>query len=153
MTGLTKQERRERVWDDLEESGEARFSFPPHGRIPNFAGADSAADRLAAQPEFEQAETIKINPDSPQRPVRKRALHAGKTLYMAVPRLAEEECFLELDPDRIDDIDDATTISGADEAGVQVPPDDVAPIDLVVTPERVVRVADAPKPAGLDWVH
>jgi 5-formyltetrahydrofolate cyclo-ligase len=214
---MDKQDIRECVWDDLEDSGDARFPFPPHGRIPNVAGADTAADRLAAQPEFEQAETIKINPDSPQRPVRKRALDAGKTLYMAVPRLADEECFLELDPDRIDDIDDATTISGADEAGVQVPPDDVAPIDLVVsgsvavsesgdrigkgegysdleyaillelglldhetpvattvherqlldervetaahdvtmdlvvTPERVIRVADAPKPAGLDW--
>ena len=130
---MDKQDIRECVWDDLEDSGDARFPFPPHGRIPNVAGADTAADRLAAQPEFEQAETIKINPDSPQRPVRKRALDAGKTLYMAVPRLADEECFLELDPDRIDDIDDATTISGADEAGVQVPPDDVAPIDLVVS--------------------
>jgi 5-formyltetrahydrofolate cyclo-ligase len=52
---------------------------------------------------------------------------------MAVPRLADEACFLELDPDRIEDIDHATTIGGADEVGVQVPPDDVAPIDLVVS--------------------
>lgn len=130
---MSKQQIRNRVWDDLDDSGEARFPFPPHGRIPNFAGADAAADRLAPQPAFEQADTVKINPDSPQRPIRKRALTAGKTLYMAVPRLAEEACFLELDPDRIDDIDDATTIGGADEAGVQVTPDDVAPIDLVVS--------------------
>jgi 5-formyltetrahydrofolate cyclo-ligase len=130
---MDKQARREAVWDDLEDSGEARFPFPPHGRIPNVAGAREAADRLASQPEFENAETIKINPDSPQRPVRKRALSAGKTLYMAVPRLADEKCFLELDPARIDDVDNATTISGADEEGVQVPPDEVAPIDLVVS--------------------
>jgi len=130
---MDKQAVRERVWDDLADSGEARFPFPPHGRIPNFAGADEAAERLADQPEFREAQAIKINPDSPQRPVRKRALAAGKTLYMAVPRLAEEACFVELDPDRIDDIDTATTIGGADEVGVQVPPDDVAPIDLVVS--------------------
>jgi 5-formyltetrahydrofolate cyclo-ligase len=130
---MTKQAIREQVWDDLEESGVARFPFPPHGRIPNFADASAAAERLASQPEFEHADAIKINPDSPQRPVRKHALRAGKTLYMAVPRLADEECFLELDPDRIEDIDDATTISGADEAGVQVPPGEVAPIDLVVS--------------------
>ncbi len=130
---MEKQEVRDRVWDDLEESGEARFPFPPHGRIPNFAGAKTAAERLAGEPEFRDASAIKINPDSPQQPVRRLALEAGKTLYMAVPRLSEEECFVELDPDRIDDVDDATTISGANEAGVQVPPDDVAPIDLVVS--------------------
>ena len=130
---MDKQQVREQVWDDLEDSGVARFPFPPHGRIPNVAGAEVAADRLAETPEFQRAEALKINPDSPQRPVRKRALAAGKILYMAVPRLAEEECFLELDPDRIEDIDHATTIGGADELGVQVPPDDVAPIDLVVS--------------------
>jgi len=77
---------RERIWDDLEESGEARFPFPPHGRIPNFAGASDAADRLAEQPEWKEATTIKANPDAPQLPVRRRALHEGKTVYMAVPR-------------------------------------------------------------------
>jgi len=138
---MDKERIRERVWDGLEESGDARFPFPPHGRIPNFAGADAAADRLAETPAFQRAEAIKINPDSPQRPVRKRALAAGKTLYMAVPRLADEECFLELDPDRIEDIDHATTIGGADEAGVQVPPDDVAPIDLVVSGSVAVTEA------------
>ncbi|MXR20942.1 5-formyltetrahydrofolate cyclo-ligase, partial [Halobacterium sp. PCN9] len=44
---MDKQDLRERVWDDLEDSGAARFPFPPHGRIPNFAGADDAAARLA----------------------------------------------------------------------------------------------------------
>ena len=48
---VTKQELRERVWDDLADSGEARFPFPPHGRIPNFAGASDAAALLADQPE------------------------------------------------------------------------------------------------------
>jgi 5-formyltetrahydrofolate cyclo-ligase len=138
---MGKQAIREQVWDDLEESGEARFPFPPHGRIPNFAGAGEAADRLADQPEFQRAEAVKINPDSPQRPVRKRALAAGKTLYVAVPRLAAEACFLELDPARIDDIDHATTIGGADDLGVPVTPDDVAPIDLVVSGSVAVTPA------------
>ncbi len=214
---MEKDELREQVWDGLEDTGEARFPFPPHGRIPNFAGAGAAADRLADLPVFQTADAIKINPDSPQRPVRKHALRAGKTLYMAVPRLAEEACFLELHPERIEDIDHATTIGGADELGVPVTPDEMPPIDLVVsgsvavtdagervgkgegysdleyallrelghvdgetpvattvheqqvvaaavdtgdhdvfldvviTPERTVRVADAPKPTGIDW--
>jgi len=130
---MDKQAARERVWTALEDAGEARFPFPVEGRIPNFAGAEAAAARLADRPAFADAAAIKINPDSPQRPVRRHSLEAGKTLYMAVPRLAEADCFLELDPARIEDVDDATTIGGADEHGVQVPPEDVAPIDLVVS--------------------
>jgi hypothetical protein len=52
---MHKQLLRERVWDDLEDAGVVRFPFPPHGRIPNFAGASDAADRLTAQPEFQRA--------------------------------------------------------------------------------------------------
>jgi hypothetical protein len=34
------------VWDRLGADGMARFRFPPHGRIPNFAGAEVTAARL-----------------------------------------------------------------------------------------------------------
>ncbi|GAB7012519.1 5-formyltetrahydrofolate cyclo-ligase [Halolamina salina] len=130
---MEKQALRERVWDELEASGEARFPFPPHGRIPNFAGAEQAAERLASTDEWAAADTIKSNPDSPQRPVRRRALEAGKVVYMAVPRLADEDCFLRLDPAAIDDIDHATTIGGSSELGVQVGPEEMEPIDLIVS--------------------
>ncbi len=43
------------------------------------------------------AATLKANPDSPQWPVRQRALEDGKLLFMAVPRLAEPEPFFLLD--------------------------------------------------------
>ncbi|WP_126662808.1 5-formyltetrahydrofolate cyclo-ligase [Haloterrigena salifodinae] len=131
--GVDKETIRECVWDDLEESGEARFPFPPHGRIPNFAGADDAAERLAEQPEWRDATTIKANPDAPQLPVRRAALRAGKTVYMAVPRLADEKCFLKLDPDELSDYDAATTVSGSSEHGEQVGPDAVEEIDLIVS--------------------
>ncbi|WP_137289530.1 5-formyltetrahydrofolate cyclo-ligase [Natronorubrum halophilum] len=124
---------RERVWDDLEESGQARFPFPPHGRIPNFAGADEAADRLADHPEWRAATTIKANPDAPQLPVRRRALREGKTVYMAVPRLADEQCFLKLDPDELEDYDAATTVSGSSTHGEQVGPEAVDRVDLIVS--------------------
>ncbi|MCU4972487.1 5-formyltetrahydrofolate cyclo-ligase [Halobacteria archaeon AArc-m2/3/4] len=134
---------RTRVWDDLEDSGVARFPFPPHGRIPNFAGADDAAERLADQPEWEAAETIKANPDAPQLPVRRRALRDGKTLYMAVPRLRDEQCFLELDPTELapEEYDPATTVSGIGEYGVQVGPEAVGEIDLIVSGSVAVTEA------------
>jgi 5-formyltetrahydrofolate cyclo-ligase len=129
---MDKQDRRERVWDALEDRGEARFPFPPHGRIPNFAGAEAAAERLASLPEFEAAATLKANPDAPQLPARRRALRAGKTVYMAVPRLREERCFYRLDPDRVDDVDAAPTVSHVASHADQVGPDAVDPVDLVL---------------------
>jgi 5-formyltetrahydrofolate cyclo-ligase len=63
------------------------------GRIPNFAGAGAAAERLRGVPEWRDARTLKANPDSAQLPVRQRALEGGKTVYMAVPRLAGPEPF------------------------------------------------------------
>lgn len=130
---MEKQALRERIWDELEESGAARFPFPPHGRIPNYDGAREAAERLADLSAWRDADVIKANPDAPQLPVRRRALRAGKVLYMAVPRLSNEDCFLRLAPDRVDDIDDATTVSGSAEKGDQIGPEAMDPVDLVVS--------------------
>ena len=49
-----------------------RFPRPVHHRIPNFVNADRAADRLAQLPEFVAARTVKVNPDTPQKRVRRR---------------------------------------------------------------------------------
>ncbi|ELY93168.1 5-formyltetrahydrofolate cyclo-ligase [Natrialba chahannaoensis JCM 10990] len=145
---LSKDTIRERVWDELEDSGVARFPFPPHGRIPNFEDANSAAERLAAQPEWEHATTIKANPDAPQLPVRRRALRDGKTVYMAVPRLRDEECFLKLDPSELDDYDAATTVSGSSKHGEQVGPEAVDEIDLIVSGSVGVRADPEVDPAN-----
>jgi len=130
---MDKQELRERIWDELAESGEARFPFPPHGRIPNFAGAADAAERLGGSDVWREAAVIKSNPDAPQLPVRRAALRDGKTLYVAVPRLRDEECFLRLDPAEVEDIDHATTVGGSADVGVQVGPSEMEPVDLVVS--------------------
>lgn len=140
---MDKQSLREHIWDDLEASGHARFPFPPHGRIPNFAGARDAAKHLESMPIWEDARTIKANPDSPQLPVRRAALRAGKTVYVAVPRLRDEACFLRLDPAKIDDTDEAATVGGSAEYGVPVVPESVDPIDLVVTGSVAVNETGA----------
>jgi len=129
---MDKEPLRERVWDALEASGEARFPFPPHGRIPNFAGADAAAERLAGLDEWVTAETLKANPDAPQLPVRRAALDASKTVFMAVPRLRDEQCFYRLDPADLVEPDAAATVSGVDDHAEQVGPEVVDRIDLVV---------------------
>jgi 5-formyltetrahydrofolate cyclo-ligase len=132
---VSKDPLRNAVWDDLEESGEARFPFPPHGRIPNFAGADDAAGRLTETDEWVAAETVKANPDAPQLPVRRAALRDGKTVFVAVPRLTEPEPFLRLDPAELapEKVDDATTVSGISEYGTPVAPEEMPHVDLIVS--------------------
>jgi 5-formyltetrahydrofolate cyclo-ligase len=92
-----KREIRERVWALLDRQRAVR---PPgaHGRIPNFAGAEAAAERLAALPAWQAATVVKANPDKAQLAVRARALLDGKLVYMAVPRLADAHPFFLLDP-------------------------------------------------------
>ena len=86
----TKQQVRDRIWALLESEGAAKPPGRVVGKIPNFLGAEAAADRLAALPAWQEARVLKANPDKAQRAVRARALTEGKVLYMAVPRLVDE---------------------------------------------------------------
>ena len=91
-----KQEIRERVWALLEREHVTEPGV--RGYIPAFTGAEVAASLLAGTPEWQAAQVIKAVPDRAQQPVRERALRDGKLLYMAVPKLAEDPPFCELDP-------------------------------------------------------
>ena len=95
----SKEEVRRLVYRRLREAGVARPPFPIEGRIPNFAGAEEAARRLTSTREWLGARVVKVNPDSPQRPVRLAALVQGKVLVMPTPRIRRG--FLLLDPSRI----------------------------------------------------
>jgi 5-formyltetrahydrofolate cyclo-ligase len=130
---MDKQAIRERVWNRLEADEVARFPFPPHDRIPNYAGAAAAAERVTETAAWERAETVKANPDSPQLPLRRAALRAGKTVYMAVPRLRDRRCFYELDPAQVDDVEAAPAVSNVADHARQVGPEAVGHIDLVVS--------------------
>lgn len=123
---------REQVWAELEQAGVSRFPGA-EGRIPNFTGAEAAAQRLRELDLWQSARILKANPDSPQWPVRQRALEDGKTVYMAVPRLAEEPPFLLLDPHAIDTSPRrASSIKGASRNGRPADVDALEPVQLVV---------------------
>jgi 5-formyltetrahydrofolate cyclo-ligase len=127
-----KQAIRERVWALLERAGAARFPGA-RGRIPNFAGSEAAAERLAALPAWKRARVVKANPDAPQLPVRARALAEGKVVYMAVPRLREKKPFILLDPQRLKEAPRRpASIRGAAAVGRKVSIDEMPPVDLVV---------------------
>jgi len=218
MTAIAqaKQAIRERIWSRLEQACVVEAGVS--GYIPNFRGADQAAERLAALPIWQDAQILNVVPDRAQFPVRVLALEAGKRLYMAVPKLAGAEPFYLLDPRRLtvepaaaadrtvaariapvvgvrelqaidlivcgsvavnqrgarlgkgagySDIEFAlltearlvgeqttivTTVHELQVLEEELPEQDHDfRVDLIVTPERVIR-CDAPKrPAGLDW--
>jgi len=123
---------REQVWRALTAAGVARFPGAD-GRIPNFTGAEAAADRLRSTDEWSRARTVKANPDAPQWPVRQRALEDGKVVFMAVPRLADEHPFFLLDPDELADPPrKASSIKGASRSARRIGVDELEPVDLVV---------------------
>jgi len=123
---------RKEIWALLAERKAARFPGA-EGRIPNFIGAEACAQELARTPYWKAAKFLKINPDSPQRAIRQRALEEGKTIYMAVPRLRSEKPFIELDPQKLRCSPyAASSIKGAGQYGKPVRLQEVPKIDLVV---------------------
>lgn len=128
-----KQKLRDRTWSRLQDKGVDRFPGA-RGRIPNFKGAEAAARRLSEELEaWKSARRLKCNPDSPQLPARKSALAAGKTVFMAVPRLKERAPFIVLDPERLDvSPKQAASIKGAGRYGRSIDIDEMPRIDLVL---------------------
>lgn len=114
-----------RVWRLMEEKGVASFPRPVFHRIPNFFGAEKAAQNLKELPEYKAAKVVFCNPDSPQRPVREMTLMDGKILVMATPKLRRG--FLLLDPSVIPQnrVFKASTIRGAFKHGRLVEPSQV----------------------------
>jgi 5-formyltetrahydrofolate cyclo-ligase len=68
-----KQQVRDQIWKLLERESVAKPPGRVVGKIPNFLGAEAAADQLAALPAWEAARVVKANPDKAQRAVRARA--------------------------------------------------------------------------------
>jgi 5-formyltetrahydrofolate cyclo-ligase len=128
----TKDAIREEIWTLLRQRKVARFPGA-EGRIPNFIGAEACARLLAEMTCWRKAKALKINPDSPQRAIRQRALEEGKTIYMAVPRLGSDKPFIELDPKKLPcSAYAASSIKGAAKHGRAVELRQVKKIDLII---------------------
>lgn len=128
----------------MDHQGVSRFPGA-EGRIPNFAGAKLAAERLTRHTVWQDAKVIKVNPDSPQTHARRLALEAGKTLVMAVPRLQEEHPFRLLDPATLSEeqLRESATIKGALKHGEVLDLEQVPALDLVLTGAVAVNLKGA----------
>lgn len=131
---LIKDKLRNEIWSALEDHGVSVGSVYSH--IPNFVGADQAADRLAELSFWKNAKIVKCNPDKPQIPVRLRALQDGKIVYTPVPELAKEFPFVELDPQILKkknvSFETAARKEGALEFGRPVQFQEMKPFDVAV---------------------
>jgi 5-formyltetrahydrofolate cyclo-ligase len=128
-----KQSVRERIWRRIDSDPDICTPRTAWGRIPGFVGAEAAAARLAELPEWRAAQVLKLNPDTPQLPVRVLAIEQGKLLYMAVPRLASPLPFFALEQRQLGvPAAEAATIEGSSRHGVPTRLEDMRPIDFIV---------------------
>ncbi|GAA4888828.1 MULTISPECIES: 5-formyltetrahydrofolate cyclo-ligase [Pseudonocardiaceae] len=124
---------RRKVWNLLDQQGVVAGEGSAYGRIPNFIGADVAADRLAALPVWKDTRVIKAVPDKAQLPARARALREGKVVYMAAPKLAPPQPFYLLDPAELTvSAEDAASSRTAPSVARNVGLDELRPVDLIV---------------------
>ena len=140
----SKDQVRKAVWKAMDREGVSRFPGA-EGRIPNFAGAKLAAQKLAGHRLWKRARVIKANPDSPQTHVRRLALEEGKMVVMAVPRLRDQHPFRLLDPRRLSakQVREAATIKGALRHGKVVALEELPPIDFVLCGSVAVNLSGA----------
>jgi 5-formyltetrahydrofolate cyclo-ligase len=140
----TKDKLRRDVWKAMDREGVSRFPGA-EGRIPNFAGAKLAAEKLAGHRLWKRARVIKANPDSPQTHARRQALEEGKTLIMAVPRLRDLHPFRLLEPKGLSKqaMREAATIKGALRHGRVVAVDELPEIDFVLCGSVAVNLSGA----------
>ncbi|HSJ17738.1 MAG TPA: 5-formyltetrahydrofolate cyclo-ligase [Solirubrobacterales bacterium] len=127
----SKDQVRRAVWKAMDREGVSRFPGA-EGRIPNFAAAKLAAQRLAGHRLWKRARVVKANPDSPQTHVRRIALEEGKVVVMAVPRLRDTHPFRLLDPKKLNkkQLGEAATIKGALRHGRVVADEELPEIDF-----------------------
>jgi 5-formyltetrahydrofolate cyclo-ligase len=129
---MTKEEIRQKVRMRLTLAGAARFPGV-EARIPNFIGAEAAAELLCELPMWKRARVVKINADAPQLPLRRAALLEKKIVYLSMPRLRNERCLIELDPERLGPkIRRVASLSGALRFGRLMAPHEMRPVDLIV---------------------
>ena len=129
---MTKDEIRQKVRTRLKLAGVARFPGV-EALVPNFAGAERAAQLLWELPMWKRARAVKLNCDAPQLAIWRAALRDDKIVYVALPRLRSERCFIELDPEKLGGkLVRVTSIKGAMQFGHLLAPHEMRPVDLIV---------------------
>ena len=83
----SKKEIREFVWNMMVKERIAAFPYPPHGRIPNFVGAEAASRQIRKLDAYLSAECVFSPPDGVLIPLRRIVLMDGKILAYSTPHM------------------------------------------------------------------
>ncbi len=129
-----KDELRSRVWQQLQDTRAAVGN--PWSTIPDYVGAELAAEQLTKLDAWQQARIVKCNPDRAQAWVRLKALEQGKCVYTPIPELVKEFPFLFLDPSKLEqegiDFKNVMYSEGALQYGEKVDFEDMQVMDICV---------------------
>ena len=141
----SKDEVRKEVWKAMDREGVSRFPGA-EGRIPNFAGAKLAAEKLAGHRLWKRARVIKANPDSPQTHARRLGARRGQdgdhggaapARPAPLPRARPEAS------SKASRCEEAATIKGALKHGRVVALDELPEIDFVLCGSVAVNLSGA----------
>jgi 5-formyltetrahydrofolate cyclo-ligase len=83
----SKKEIRDYVWNMMVKERIAAFPYPPHGRIPNFVGAEAASKQIRKLDKYREAECVFSPPDGVLIPFRRMILMDGKILAYSTPHM------------------------------------------------------------------
>ncbi|MBO8172837.1 MAG: 5-formyltetrahydrofolate cyclo-ligase [Bacillaceae bacterium] len=129
---VTKNEIRHKIWTRLQQEKNGRFPFPLTNRIPNFKGAERAAQHITTLPAYQNARVVKVNPDAPQLPLRTQVLKDGKVLLIPTPRL--KAGFIRINPEDVPPGEErkAASLKHMKQYGREMPLSEIPQIDLIV---------------------
>lgn len=110
--------------------------FSVFNKIPNFIGADKAAELLAQTEEFKKANSIKVNIDLSQEPVKFEVIKARKTLFVP-PAQKSPNVYAKIKNCNPDELDLATQkkiikLQGAEDTFEEIDMHGIERLDMVV---------------------
>lgn len=134
---VTKRSIRLDTWQKIKDqklSPLRRFSV--FNKIPNYVGADKAAELLAETEEFQKAKTVKVNIDLAQEPVKVEVIKARKTLFVP-PAQKSSNVYAKIKNCNPDEVDLATQkkiikLQGEEDTFEEIDINGIQQLDMIV---------------------
>lgn len=132
---ITKRTIRLETWQKIRELKPLR-SFSVFNKIPNFNGSEKAAELLAETEEFKKANSIKVNIDVAQEPIKLEVVKHRKTLFVP-PAQKSPNVYAKIKNCNTDELDLATQkkiikLQGSADTFEEIDINDVEKLDMVV---------------------
>ncbi|GCC36841.1 hypothetical protein chiPu_0015341 [Chiloscyllium punctatum] len=150
VTGVSKWDIRQKVWDYMEENNLANFPRPVHHRIPNFKGAYDACNRIKNLDSFMKTREVKVDPDKPLEGVRLATLQGVKDFSVPIGLDAN----IHVDLVVVGSV--AVSAKGNIKNLLDIPEElmdshDLT-VDYILTPSQVIKTnCSCSKPQGIIW--